>query len=239
MNKDFCVLIPARSGSKSVLDKNIQYIESKNLIEFSVIAAKKSGVSNIFVSTNSLEYKEIAEKSGAQVPFLRPENISQDKSTDNEYLSHFAKELSKINNSIKYIILFRPTTPLRKINTIKRAIKIFQKNIDHIDSLRSAHAAPESPYKWFLKDNSNLFKGLEPALTPNDVNLPRQDFDQVFIPNGYIDVLKIENIYNNNFFNTKMYVYETEVISEIDSKEELDYIRFQFKNFEDRSDYVD
>ena len=80
---------------------------------------------------------------------------------------------------------------------------------------------------------------MEPALTPNDVNLPRQDFDQVFIPNGYIDVLKIENIYNNNFFNTKMYVYETEVISEIDSKEELDYIRFQFKNFEDRSEYVD
>ena len=239
MNSEFCVLIPARSGSKSVLDKNIQYIESKNLIEFSVIAAKKSGISNIFISTNSLKYKRIAEKSGAQAPFMRPENISQDKSTDYEYLSHFVKELSKINNSLKYIILFRPTTPLRKINTIKQGIKIFQKNINDIDSLRSAHAAPESPYKWFLKDSSNLFKGLDPSLTPNDVNLPRQDFDQAFIPNGYIDILKIENIHNKHFFNTKMYIYETDVISEIDSKEELDYIRFQFKNFEDRSEYLD
>ena len=65
-----------------------------------------------------------------------------------------------------------------------------------MDSLRSAHLAPESPFKWFLKDGKGFFRGLKEELTPLLVNEPKQTFESVFIPNGYIDILKTENILN-------------------------------------------
>ena len=82
-------IIPARSGSKGVSDKNIKYLAGKPLISYSIAAAYKSEMINrIIVSTDSEKYAEIAIKEGAEVPFLRPKEYSQDLSKDSEFFVH-------------------------------------------------------------------------------------------------------------------------------------------------------
>ena len=82
-------IIPARSGSKSIKDKNIVSYKGKPLLAHSVLVAKKSSkIDRIIVSTNSKKYKKIAEAYGAEVPFLRPNKISSSKSLDAEFIKH-------------------------------------------------------------------------------------------------------------------------------------------------------
>ena len=82
-------LIPARSGSKGVANKNLRTLQGKSLLEWSIRAAKESQqITRTLVSTNSNDYANLAKEVGAEVPFLRPESISQDKSSDFEFVKH-------------------------------------------------------------------------------------------------------------------------------------------------------
>ena len=90
MQNKIIALIPARKGSERIKDKNIVKLHNLPLIAHTIIAAKKTNLfSKIIVSTNSVRIAKIAEKYGAKVPFLRPDNISTDKSTDLEFFEHF------------------------------------------------------------------------------------------------------------------------------------------------------
>ena len=90
-------LIPARQGSERIKNKNIAKISNHPLIAYTISAAKKTNLfSNIVVSTNSIMYSKIAKKYGAEVPFLRPNNISTSHSTDYEWVSYTIKKLGKI-----------------------------------------------------------------------------------------------------------------------------------------------
>lgn len=80
-------LIPARSGSKSIPHKNIKLLNNKPLLAYSIEQAKNSKYNmRIIVTTDSLKYASIANKYGAETPFIRPKNISQDNSTDLEFI---------------------------------------------------------------------------------------------------------------------------------------------------------
>ena len=88
MNK-FVTIIPARSGSKSIPDKNILRLGKYPLIAYSIAAAKLSKYSSrVIVSTDSEKYASIAKDFGAEVPFIRPLNFSGDKSVDRDFLVH-------------------------------------------------------------------------------------------------------------------------------------------------------
>ncbi len=225
-------IIPARSGSKGVPGKNIKDLGGLPLFAFSVIAAKMmSSVSRVIVSTDSSEYAEIAKKFGAEVPFLRPIDISGDKSTDYDLFLHALNWFDKNENNIpEFLIHLRPTTPLREPQIMDAAVKLFLENKEIATSLRSGHSAPESPYKWFLKDEKNYFRGLRDDLTPEKVNLPRQSFPSVYIPDGYIDVLKSSIILNTGTLHgDKMLVFESPFCVEVDTKEDFEYLEFQIK----------
>jgi N-acylneuraminate cytidylyltransferase len=192
-------IIPARSGSKGVPGKNIKLLGGIPLFAFSIIAAKMMpSVSRVIISTDSSEYAEIAKEYGAEVPFLRPNEISGDKSTDFDLFLHALNWFKDYENFIpEYLLHLRPTTPLRDPQIMEEAVKLFNENKNIATSLRSGHSASESPYKWFLKDDQNYFKGLRDDLTPEKVNLPRQSFPSVYIPDGYIDILKSSVILEN------------------------------------------
>ena len=82
-------LIPARAGSKGIINKNITDVGGLPLLAYSILAAKKcSSISRVVVSTDSEEYAEIALKYGAEVPFLRPKEISAGSSTDLQFFQH-------------------------------------------------------------------------------------------------------------------------------------------------------
>jgi N-acylneuraminate cytidylyltransferase len=150
-------IIPARSGSKGVPGKNIKLLGEIPLFAFSIIAAKMMpSVSRVIVSTDSEEYAEIAKEYGAEVPFLRPNEISGDKSTDFDLFLHALNWFKENENLVpEYILHLRPTTPLRNPQIMEDAVRLFIENKNLASSLRSGHSAPESPYKWFLKDDNN------------------------------------------------------------------------------------
>ena len=103
-------IIPARGGSVRIKNKNIAKISNHPLIAYTISAAKKTNLfSNIVVSTNSIMYSKIAKKYGAEIPFLRPNNISTSHSTDYEWVSYTIKKLEKIGLFFSHLLLTSPS----------------------------------------------------------------------------------------------------------------------------------
>ena len=228
MKNDVIAIVPARSGSKGVPNKNIKQLCGHPLLAWSIAAAKLSGIERVIVSTDSEDYANIAIKYGGEVPFLRSKDISSDSSTCFEFMRH-AMDWCEENDSDlpEYWVHLRPTTPLRDPNLIQKAIRIIKES-DSLDSLRSAHEVPESPFKWFLKDDNNMFEGLREDLSPEKVNEPRQNFPKVFNPNGHIDIVKASHVLNSsNLHGDKMFVFVTPNTSEIDTSDDFEYIEYQ------------
>jgi len=230
-------IIPARSGSKLVPSKNIKLLSGHPLIAYSIAAAKISKkIDRIIVSTDSEEYAEIAKDYGAEVPFLRPNEHSTDSSTDRGFLIHAMEWFSDNEESVpEYWVHLRPTTPLRDRDIIDNAIDEIMLDKSST-SLRSGHKAPESPLKWFTKEK-NYFKGL---VRGEDFNLPKEAFEQVYIPDGYVDILKASYVMNNKMIHgNNMIGFESPVSSEVDSLEEFEYIQYQInKSNSDLLDYL-
>lgn len=225
--KNIIAIIPARSGSKSVVDKNIKILSGYPLIAYSIAAAKLcKNIDRVIVSTDSQKYAEIAKNYGAEVPFIRPSKFSKDTSTDKDFLVH-AMEFIQENEGIlpEYWVHLRPTTPLRETMIIENAIENIIKD-KSATSLRSGHKAPESPLKWFIKRN-NYFKGL---VEGERYNLPKESFEQIYIPNGYVDILRASFVMKNpGTHGDKIIGYESPACIEIDSFEEFEYIQYQIE----------
>lgn len=190
---DVVAVIPARSGSKGIVNKNIKCLEGYPLIAYSIGAANLSDkITRAIVTTNSEEYAEIARYYGADAPFLRPEDISGDESTDLEFMQHMINWLYDNEGSIpEYFVHLRPTCPLREVRTIDDAIEKFI--YADADSLRSASLADKTPYKWYGEEDG-YFKPLFPGMELDDCNNARQSFKSTYIPDGYVDLLKSESI---------------------------------------------
>jgi CMP-N,N'-diacetyllegionaminic acid synthase len=226
-------IIPARSGSKGVPGKNINLLGGIPLFAFSILAAKMmENVERVIVSTDSQEYADIANSFGAETPFLRPTDISGDTATDYELFAHVIQWFKEYENyQPEYLLHLRPTTPLRNPDILDQAVDLFMSKKNEASSLRSGHAASESPYKWFLKDENNYFKGLRDDLTPEKVNLPRQSFPTVYVPDGYIDILKTSVIENEKTLHgNKMLVFESPHCVEVDTMDDFKYLEYQIEN---------
>ena len=143
-------LIPARFGSERIKDKNIINLFGHPLIAYAINAAIKTKIfDKILVSTDSLKYKKIAEKYGAEIPFLRPKKISKSFSSDYEWVNYTLKKLEKNDQKFTHFFILRPTNPLRSHNTICNAWNIFKKN--KADSLRAVEYVKQHPGKMWLK----------------------------------------------------------------------------------------
>ena len=147
-------IIPARSGSKSLIDKNIRLLSGHPLIAYSIAIVKLSQkIDRVIVSTNSQGYADIAKQYGAEVPFMRPDKYSTDAATDKGFLVHAMSWIKENEGRVpEYWVHLRPSTPLRSVEIVDSAINEIMKSQD-ATSLRSGHKAPESPLKWFVKDN--------------------------------------------------------------------------------------
>ena len=121
-------LIPARYGSKRLKRKNIKLFYGKPLIEYAIRNAKKSKLfDKIIVSTDSKIIAKISKKYGADIPFMRPKKISDDKSTDEDVRNHFYKYCKKNNIFPQYICYLYATTPLLKPITLIKSFNFFKR----------------------------------------------------------------------------------------------------------------
>lgn len=217
-------LIPARSGSKTIPDKNIRLISGKPLLVYSIEHALYSKLINrTIVSTDSPVYAEIARKFGAEVPFLRPSEISQDTSTDLEAFQHALKWLHENENYVPDICVhLRPTYPIRNIEDIDAAIRILIEN-PGIDSVRSVTPANNTPYKMWFMGNDNLLSSVVKTEIKDAYNLPRQLLPQSYIQNACIDVVRtriITELYSMTGSNIFGYVMEKNF--DIDTEQHLE-----------------
>jgi len=225
-------LIPARSGSKSIVDKNIILYKNRPLIAHAIEQSLNSKyIENTFVSTDSKKYRDIALKCGAKVPFLRPDNISKDLSTDYEVFVHFLKFLKQSNQKIPDVIVhLRATYPSREVKDIDKAIEVFVENYNAFDSLRSVVESSHTPYKmWRLEGNK-----LDPLLKDLDINEPynqaRQNLPIVYWQNACIDIVKTSTILNKMSMtgdNIYAYIMNKDEIHDID--ELIDLQRLEIK----------
>jgi len=226
-NKVLAVIL-ARSGSKGIKDKNIQQINGKPLIAWSIETCLKSNkIHKIIVSTDSKKYARIAKKYGAHETIIRPKKISKSLSTDYEAIIHLIKHYKKINYT--FIAHIRPTTPDRKVRDIDKAIKIFKKS--KFSSLRSVHEMTETAYKSLELDKKNCLKPLKNiSLNLDQINKPRQFFKKTYTPNGVIDIYRKNFILKNKrLFGKKVLGYKTAFTNEIDTIEQLNYMRYKLE----------
>lgn len=223
-------IIPARSGSKSIKDKNIQKINKKPLLAWSIETCKRSKeIDYFFVLTDSLIYKKISQNYGSPIPFGRPKSISKDSSKDIEFVKYSIKELLKINIKPEVIVNIRPTTPFRDYRIVDRAIRIFMKKNKNFSSLRSVEEMPETALKTVFVEK-NLAKPIFNRYSMDFINSPRQNFKKTFLPNGYIDIYKVSNILEKNIlYGKKVFAYKTPRTIEIDSKHDLALARKIYK----------
>lgn len=194
-------LIPARGGSKGVKMKNIKKFRKKELIYWSISLAKESKfINRIIVSTDNEDIKEVALKYGADVPFLRPSEISGDLSNDYQFIKHCIDFLKETNQKIPDIIIqLRPTYPTRSLKILNDTIDIFINNYENYDSLRTVYKLDKSPYKMYRIQNNELtplFKEVDGIKEP--YNECRQILPETYIHNGYIDIIKSDIVYDKN-----------------------------------------
>ena len=221
-------IIPARSGSKGIKNKNISDVAGFPLLAYSIAAAKlTSKISRIIVSTDSDEYARIAEFYGADVPFLRPSEISGDKSLDIEYLDYTLKKLKETDGKeVDLVVLLRPTTPIRDPKDIEDAIDSLLER-DDASSVVSVKETPECPYKWVKMDQWGFISSPFSELATDDVNLPRQSFPKTYIPDGYVDVLRSDEItMNGKVYGDKAYAWiNRHEFIDIDTAKDLNEVR--------------
>lgn len=156
--KPTCVaLIPARSGSKRVPNKNIRPLKGHPVIAYTITAALDSGIfQDVIVSTDSELYAEVAVHYGAEVPFLRPKEIAGDLSPDVEWVEYTLQTLRKNGRAHDCFSILRPTSPFRLPTTIQRAWSEFCGE-NGIDSLRAVEKCAQHPAKmWIIRGKRML-----------------------------------------------------------------------------------
>ena len=223
---NFWVFIPARSGSKTIKNKNIINFKGKPLMAHSIIMGKKLKPGKIVVSSDSKKYLNIAKKFGANFLHLRPKRFSKDKTTDLEVFKNFLLHLKKIGSTPpNFFIHLRPTTPVRKLKTLKKGIKLFQKNKKKITSMRSVHVMSNPTQKTMKIRKNRLCSVITNDFSLDKFNKPKENFEKTYLPNGYIDIVCTKNIKMKILHGDKVLpCIINELNSDIDSFDDLKYI---------------
>lgn len=222
-------IIPARSGSKSIPDKNIKHLAGKPLIAYSIAAARLAkNIDRVIVSTDSQKYADIAAQYGAEVPFLRPVEISGDTSTDYLCIKHALDWLQYQEGSQpEYLVHLRPTTPLRDSRCIEDAIELLRNN-EVATALRSVHEMSESAYKTMEIETGFLKRVFCGSFDLDTANDNRQRFSKTYHPNGYVDVIRSSFVRENQKLHGNcVLAYISESAIEVDTINDFAYLEYK------------
>lgn len=210
-------IITARGGSKGIPQKNIKLLAGKPLIAWTIEAALKSpSLGRLIVSTDDLAIAEVCRNMKVEVPFIRPSELAQDQSSHISVIEHALDWLDTNEQYCPdYIMLLQPTSPLRQTDDIEGAIKF---GFDHkCSSLLSVCEASHHP--WLAKIIQS--DGRMTDFLSNTLNYQRrQDFPEIYVPNGAIYFIRRGDLLQYRSFvtpNTIAYKMPTERSLDIDT----------------------
>lgn len=214
-------IIPARSGSKGIKDKNIKLLAGIPLMGYTIKAALESNMyEKVMVSTDSEKYAQIAKELGAEVPFLRSETTSRDTSTSWAVVREVVDQYRGQGYKFDSITLLQPTSPLRNADDIIEAYKLFDaKNANSIISVCEAEHSP----LWSNILGPDL--SMERFAETDDAVSGRQQLPIYYRQNGAIYIINDITLNNiHNIFKEKCYAYIMEQSHSIDIDSELDFM---------------
>jgi YrbI family 3-deoxy-D-manno-octulosonate 8-phosphate phosphatase len=194
-------VIPARGGSKGIPRKNIRDFAGYPLIAYSIAAGLQSElVTRTIVSTDDEEIAQVARQWGAEVPFLRPDEIAQDQTLDLPVFQHALAWLAEHEDYHPDVVVqLRPTSPVRPRGCVDAAVQLL---LDHPEagSVRGVVPAGQNPHKmWRIHPETGQMKALlqVPGIE-EPYNAPRQALPPVFWQTGHIDAIRPEVIAEQN-----------------------------------------
>ena len=214
MNK--IAIIPARSGSKGLKDKNIIDICGKPLLAYSIEAALNSGLfEKVILSTDSEKYAQIGKSFGSDI-MMRGEKLSDDKATTFMVIEDI---LFRLETPCDYFVLLQPTSPLRTEKHIKEAVEQFENNYSDFDFLVSVKEAEHA---------NVLVKPIEDDLSlkhfDTDFSNYRRQGYKDYSPNGAIFIAKPRQyLSQKHFFGENSMAYKMNKFDSVDIDDELDY----------------
>ena len=212
-------IIPARSGSKGVKNKNIMDLNGKPLMAYTIEAAQKSGeFDEIMVSTDSEKYAEIARKWGANVPFLRSEATASDTASSWDMVEEVLGKYRNQGRLFDTFCLLQPTSPLRNAEDIKKAYSLYREKAKF--AVVSVCEAEHSPL-WCgnLPENNEFID----FINPGDMK-QRQVGKKYYRLNGAIYIVNIRRFMKERFFYCPgSYAYIMDQDRSVDIDTEIDF----------------
>ena len=203
--KKIIAIIPARGGSKGLLNKNIKKISEKPLIYWTLKRVKESKlIDKYFISTDSIKIKNVCEKIGFDIPVLRPSEFAEDDSPSSDVVIHALDYFKKLSLKFDYVVLLEPTSPLRKSDDIDNAIKklIDDQSSDTLVSLGEVHMEHPS----ITKKIKTKERHISPFVEEEKVFFQRQQFQKAYFPYGVVYIAK------TNYFRNKKTFYSEKTL---------------------------
>ena len=218
------VIVPARSGSVGLKNKNIKVLNNKPLIWWTIRLKKFTSKINYrwILSTDSKKILNIGKKLGIECPFIRPEILSKSKSTVYEVIKHALDFFSRENYYPDLIIWLQPTSPFRHDNLIQDCIKKLKKT--GATSLIGVKNLNRSQSTIYQKSNKDSF--IKPLLYQEKVNTFRQsDLNNLLTPCGSIYISKTKEFLRfKGFMNHKKMVFvELDKLASVDIDDQFDW----------------
>jgi CMP-N,N'-diacetyllegionaminic acid synthase len=196
-------IITARANSKGLPGKNLLDLGGKPLIQHSFDVAFESGVfDRIILSTDSKEAIELAKsQKGIDVPFVRPHDLCDDKTSQVEVINHVLEFLNTENFEITHFVLFQPTVPFRKVSEIREGVSLLKSGSKSVIGVTSVMHHP-ADYLIRTKENKISY------LMPEFLSKNRQSFPPVYFNNGGFYGCEV------NFFkeNQAFYNHESSIL---------------------------
>lgn len=197
--KKIIAVIPARGGSKGLPYKNVLNLLGKPVISWTIDSARKSKyLDKLIVSTDDQAIAKISRKYGADVPFIRPKKLSNDRAASVDVILHALQYLQKYYENFDYIVLLEPTSPLREFNDIDKAIENLLNNKIGASSLVSV-CRVESTHPFFdVLINKKGF--IAPYMGKFIGNCRRQDIADLYFFEGTIYISEINELFKRRSF---------------------------------------
>jgi N-acylneuraminate cytidylyltransferase/CMP-N,N'-diacetyllegionaminic acid synthase len=198
--KQVLAIIPARSGSKGLPNKNILDFLGKPLLAWSVEASIKSKyIDKTIISTDSKLFAEIGKKFGAEVPFMRPESISNDFATSVEVVEHTIKFMKmELDYVCEILVLLEPTSPLRTATDVDRALEKLVSNPDAHSLVSVGRVESQFPDFQFKETDNGFLTTLKENSDFSSVR--RQEIAEHYFLDGSLYMAYIDQLLKNRSF---------------------------------------
>lgn len=214
-------LIPARSGSKGLKDKNIMNLNGKPLMVYTIEAAREAGVfDEIMVSTDSEVYAKIAMTHGAKVPFLRPSELATDDASTWDVARDVIRAYEELGKKFDTVAVLQPTSPLRRAADIQAGYKtLVERDANLVVAVCEAEHSPL--WSNILPEDLSLAGFLDPAV----VKAPRQSLKKYYRINGALYIVKTSHLMkNSDLYDHRSYAVVMPKERSVDIDDRVDFL---------------